>query len=108
MNPPLRPLDLGEGAREELLNRNYLDWVAQAFGESGLGVSGFALFILFAGAIGLFNWTESFKVPTIWLVLMTPLVASALPVPVVWRLVGLITVAVATLFTGLWIYWRRM
>jgi len=98
---------IGEAAREALLNREWLAWISEAFGVS-VGVSGFATFVLFAGALGLFNWTETFKVPVIWLVLMTPLVAAALPVPVVWRLVGIVTTALAMLFVGLWVYWRRM
>lgn len=99
---------LGEAAREALFNREFLRWIAEAFGASGIGVSGFALFVLFMGALGLYNWTETFVVPAVWLVLMAPLVASALPVPVVWRLVGIITTALAMLFVGLWVYWQRM
>lgn len=101
-------LDLGDDALEHLMNREYLEWTAEAYGASGVGVSGFALFVLFAGALGLFNWSESFKVPAVWLTIMTPLVATALPVPVVWRLAGLVTTALAMLFVGLWIYWQRM
>lgn len=101
------PLALGEPAREALLDREWLRWVAEAFGASGIGVSGFALFVLFAGAVGLFNWTETMKVPAVWLVIMTPLVASALPVPVVMRLMGIITAALAMLFMAIWAYWRR-
>lgn len=98
---------LGDAAREALLERDYLRWIAEAYGASGIGVSGFALFVLFSGAIGLFNWTESFKVPAVWLVIMTPLVASVLPVPVVMRLMGIISVAVAMLFVAIWVYWQR-
>lgn len=99
---------LGEAAREALFNRNWLKWVGEAFGASGLGVSGVALFVIFGGAVGLFNWSESFKVPAVWLTLMTPLVAATLPAPVVWRLLGIVTTALAMLFVGLWLYWRRM
>jgi len=98
---------LGEAGREALGNQDILKWIAESYAV-GVGVSGFALFVLFSGALGLFNWTETFKVPAVWLVLMTPLVATALPVPVLWRLVGLITTALAMLFVGLWIYWKRM
>lgn len=102
------PLELGDAAKDALLEREYLRWVAEAYGASGFGVAGFSLIVLFAGALGLFNWTESFKVPAVWLAVTTPLVATALPVPVVWRLIGLMTVAVAMLFVGLWLYWRRL
>lgn len=99
---------IGESAREALFNEEWLKWVGEAYGASGLGVAGTALFVLFLGALGLYNWSESFKVPAVWLALTAPLVASALPVPVVWRFVGIITTAVAMLFVGLWFYWRRM
>lgn len=99
--------DLGAPAREALVEGDFLEWIAEGYGASGIGVSGFALFVLFAGAIGLFNWTESFKVPAVWLALMTPLMAVALPVPAVMRIFGIITVAVAMLFVALWTYWWR-
>lgn len=99
--------DLGQPAREELIDGNFPEWMGEAYGASGLGVSGFALFVLFIGAIGLFNWTESFKVPAVWLALMTPIMAVVLPVPVIMRLTGIITVAVAMLFLGMWMYWQR-
>jgi len=99
---------IGEEARDTLFEGDLPGWVAEAFGASGLGVAGTTLFVIFLGALGLFNWTETFKVPAVWLVLTTPLVATTLPVPVVWRLMGLITTAVAMLFVGLWLYWRRL
>jgi len=98
---------IGEAAREALFNEEWLTWVAESYGVA-VTVSGFALFVLFSGSLGLYNWTETFKVPAVWLVIMTPLVAASLPVPVLWRLVGLVTTAVAMLFVGLWVYWRRM
>lgn len=100
--------DIGEDAREELYDNNFPEWIGEAYGASGLGVSGVALFILFIGAVGLFNWTESFKVPAVWLAIMSPVIAVALPVPAVMRLMGIITVAVAVLFVALWAYWQRM
>ena len=99
--------EIGQDALDALLDQRWLDWLTMSYGESGLGVSGVALFVLVAGAVGLFNWTESFRVPAVWLALMGPLVALALPVPVRLRLVGLVTVAVAMLFVALWIYWSR-
>lgn len=101
-------LFIGEDAKQALFNEEWLRWIAEAYGASGIGIPGFVLFVMFGGAVGLFNWTETFKVPAVWLVLMTPLVASALPVPIVWRLVGIITTALAMLFVGLWVYWQRM
>jgi hypothetical protein len=100
-------LELGATAREALFDGDYPVWVAEAFAASGIGTSGFALFILFAGAIGLMNWSEGFRVPAVWVALMSPLVAATLPVPVVMRLFGVITTAVASLFIGLWIYFGR-
>jgi hypothetical protein len=97
---------IGENATTAMQNEQWLSWVSEAYGVS-LTVPGFGAFVLFAGAVSLFNWTESFRVPAIWLVLMTPLIATLLPVPMVWRLVGLITTALAALFVGLWLYWRR-
>lgn len=99
---------LADPAHDALMDHEFLEWVGEAYGASGVGVGGTALFVLFAGAIGLFNWTESFKVPAVWLALMTPLAAAALPVPVVWRIAGIVTTAVAVLFVGLWAYWRRL
>lgn len=103
-----RALQVGTDAMGELLDGDYPEWIAEAYGASGIGVGGTALFVLFMGALGLYNWSETFKVPAVWLVLMTPLVAGLLPVPVVWRLAGLITTALATLFLGLWVYWNRV
>lgn len=100
--------DLSDAPRSELVDGNFPEWVAEAFGASGMGVSGFVLFVLFTGAIGLFNWSEGMTVPAVWVVVMTPVVSAFLPVPIVWRLVGMITVAVAFLFVGLWFYWQRM
>ena len=101
-------LELGTTAREALFNEEYLRWLAEAYGASGLGATGFTLFIVVAGAIGLQNWSETFKVPAVWLALMTPLVAATLPVPVVWRIIGIVTMAVAMLFIGLVLYWNRL
>lgn len=101
-------LRIGSTAEEELFNRNFPEWVGEAYGASGLGVAGFAALVLFGGALGLFNWSESFKPPAIWLILTTPLIASVLPVPVVMRVAGIATTALAMLFIGLWLYWRRL
>lgn len=106
MNPTI--LQIGGDAREALSNRQWPEWVAEAFGASGLGVAGFAALVLFGGALGLLNWSESFKPPAVWLILMTPLVSAVLPVPVVMRVAGIVTTAFAMLFIGLWLYWRRL
>lgn len=97
---------LGEAAQTALENGDYPKWITESYAVA-LTVEGVALFTLFGGALGLFNWTESFKPPAIWLSVMTPLIAALLPVPVLWRVLGLVTVAVATLFVGLWLYWNR-
>jgi hypothetical protein len=100
--------ELGHAAEDAFFAQDWLQWVGEAYGASGFGVAGTALVVLFAGALGLFNWTESFKVPAVWLALTTPLVAATLPAPIVWRLIGVLTTAVAMLFIGLFIYWRRL
>lgn len=100
-------MTLGEAAYEALNNHEFPRWVAESYGASGLGVAGAALFVIFIPAVGLFNWSESFKVPAVWLSLTTPLLAAALPVPVVWRLIGIITTAVAALFLGIWVWFNR-
>lgn len=97
----------GDKAREALFDGDWPRWVGEAYGASGLEVAGVALFILFAGALGLFNWTESFRVPAVWLALMTPIMAVVLPAPALMRLMGIITLAVAILFVALWAYWQR-
>lgn len=97
----------GDPAREALVDGDFPEWVGEAYGASGLGVGGFALFVLFGGALALFNWTESFTPPAVWLALMTPLVAAVLPVPALMRVMGIVTVAVAVLFVALWTYWQR-
>lgn len=102
------PTEFGDAARKSFFNEEWLQWIGEAYGASGFQVSGTALVFIFAGALGLYNWTETFKVPAVWLALTTPLVAAALPAPVVWRLVGLLTTAVAMLFIGLFVYWRRL
>jgi len=38
---------------------------------------------------------------------MSPLVAATLPAPVVMRLMGIVTIAVAMLFVALWTVWQR-
>lgn len=101
-------LEVGAAAEEALFNEEFLRWLGEAYGASGLAPSGFTLIVLFIGAIGLFNWTETFKVPAIWLAIVTPLVATTLPVPVVWRVLGIVTTGVALLFVGLYVYWNRI
>jgi hypothetical protein len=99
---------IGEAAQRAFFNEEWLQWVGEAYGASGLGVAGTALFVMFMGALGLYNWTETFKVPAVWLAITAPLLAGALPAPIVWRVVGIVTTAVAMLFVALWLYWRRM
>jgi len=100
-------MTLGHEAREALFNQQFPKWVAESYAASGIGVAGVALFVMFIPAVGLFNWSESFKVPAVWLALTTPLLAASLPVPVVWRLIGIITTALAGLFIGLWVWFNR-
>lgn len=100
--------EFGSEAREAFFNQEWLSWLGEAYGASGFGVAGTALVVVFAGAIGLFNWTESFKVPAVWLSLTTPVIAATLPAPVVWRIVGIVTLGVAVLFLGLFVWWRRL
>ena len=99
--------EIGTDAQNALFDEQWVQWIGEAYGASGLGVSGVALFILVTGAVGLFNWSESFRVPVVWLVLMTPLVAVTLPVPVIFRLIGIVTTGVALLFVALWMFWNR-
>lgn len=99
---------IGEPAQDALFNGELMKWIAEAYGAGPVGVPAFALFVLFLPSLGLFNWTESFRVPAVWLVLMTPSIAFLLPVPAVMRLAGLVTTALAMLFVGLWLYWRRL
>lgn len=101
-------LELGAAGREALFNEQYLKWLAETFGASGLTPAGVSLFVIVIGAVGLMNWSETFKVPAIWIALMSPLVAATLPVPVVWRLLGVVTTALAMLFVGLWVIWSRL
>lgn len=101
-------LELGAAARKALFNEEFLRWLGEAYGASGIAPTGFSLFVMFMGVIGIYNWTESFKPPAIWLGLVAPLVAGSLPVPIVWRIIGVVTTAVAMLFIGLYAYWQRV
>lgn len=101
-------MSIGDPAREALLNQDYLRWVGESFGASGFGISGTALVVIFGGAIGLFNWTESFKAPAVWLALTGPLLAATLPAPIVARVLGIVTLGVAMLFIGLFVWWRLL
>lgn len=101
-------LELGAAGRDALFNEQYLKWLAETYGASGLEPAGFTLFVMFIGAIGIYNWTESVRPPAIWLALVTPLIAGTLPVPVVWRVIGIVTTAVAGLFIALYVYWNRV
>lgn len=98
---------IGGAAREAATNEQWLTWIAEAFGV-GVTVPGFSLFVLFAGAIGIMNWTETLKAPAVWVTIMAPTVAATLPVAVVWRIVGVATTALALLFLGLYVYWGRI
>ncbi|MFY4815919.1 hypothetical protein ACOJIV_25010 [Haloarcula sp. AONF1] len=98
---------IGGAAEEAARNEQWLDWLIESYAV-GIGVPGFSLFVLFGGALAMMNWTETLKAPAVWLTVMSPLVASTLPVAVVWRILGLVTTALALLFLGLYRYWGRV
>lgn len=98
---------IGGAAQDAAANEQWLTWLIEAFAV-GVTAPGFSLFVLFAGAIGLMNWTETLKAPAVWLTIMTPLVAATLPVAVVWRILGIVATALALLFLALYRYWGRV
>ena len=98
---------IGGAAREAATNEQWLSWLVESFAVA-VTAPGFSLFVLFAGAVGLMNWTETLKAPAVWLTIMAPLVAATLPVAVVWRILGIVTTAVALLFLALYAYWGRV
>lgn len=98
---------IGGAAQEAAANEQWLEWIIESYAVS-VGAPGVALFALFGGALGILNWTESLKPPVVWVTLMAPLVASTLPVAIVWRVLGLVTTGVALLFLALYMYWGRI
>lgn len=98
---------IGGAAREAATNEQWLTWLIESFAVA-VTAPGFSLFVLFAGAVALMNWSETLKAPAVWLTIMTPLVAATLPVAVVWRILGIVSTALALLFLALYRYWGRV
>ena len=100
------PLAADGSAR--LYEGEYLRWIVEIYAEAGVTVPGFGLFVLFGGAMGLWNWTERKGPPLVWLALMTPTVAiGLLPAAVLRRIAGALTLMAAFVLIGLYLYSRR-
>ena len=83
-----------------------IDWVVAPYAATGLGVTGFGFFFIAMIGVGMYNWSESFVVPTVWITLMSGVLVTMAPGPLVSRFFGLIVGGVALLFVGLVYYLR--
>lgn len=83
------------------------DWVTAVFASSGIGTTGFGFFLILTISVGLKNWSESFTIPMVWLVLMTSALVAMVPAPVADRLFGLIVAGIAFALIGILYYARR-
>ena len=74
--------------------------------DIGLAVVGAILVLV--GFVSLLNWSEGWVVPSTWLALTAPMVATAaLPGGMIRLIGGILTLAGAMLFIGLWYWWGR-
>jgi len=83
-----------------------VDWVVGVHASTGIGLTGFGFFFILTVGVGLYNWSEGFVVPTVWVTLMSGVLVTMVPGPVIGRIFGLIVGGVALLFVGLVYYLR--
>lgn len=83
------------------------DWVFCPYSiEVGLPVVGSILMLIVF--VGLFNWSESWRLPLTWLTLVAPVVAViALPGGLIRLIGGLVTFGVLVMFIGIYYWWGR-
>lgn len=91
----------------EMLINDTFSWIAcsHALNSGGLLVVGTFVYASFFAV--LLNWTESIYPPMVWTALSSSVVFSFLPGSLAMRLVGLISIIVATGVVMLWQAWRR-
>lgn len=83
------------------------NWVFAPYcADIGVAAVGGIMFVM--GFVGLYNWTESWTMPLVWTSLVAPLVAvTALPGGLIRLIGGVVTLAVAMLFLGVWWWYGR-
>lgn len=90
-----------------LSSGDIFEWLSCVFSIDYLGRAGFGLFVLGIPFVGLYNWSESYTLPMIWLAIAAPTISAAfIPGTVARRIAGLLTAAVALLIIGLYIWFR--
>lgn len=83
------------------------DWVFCPYAVD-IGIVAVGTILLVIGFIGLYNWSESWSIPLVWLALVTPLVSmTALPGGLIRIIAGLATFGVALMILGLYWWWGR-
>lgn len=91
-----------------IANGNLFDWMMCPYTIGGLGLTGFGVFVVALPFVGLKNWSESWRVPMVWLAIAVPSMSSLLlPGSVLRRIAGAITVAFAMLIIGIYWWWGR-
>lgn len=92
---------------ELLADGQIFRWVRCPYIIDGLGEAGFGLFLVGLPFVALFNWSESYTMPLIWLAISVPTLGAAiLPGVVIRQIAGLLTAALALLIIGLYIWLR--
>jgi len=87
-----------------LANGELFNAINCPYAIGGLGITGVGMMVVLTGFVGLYNWSESWTVPLVWLAIVVPSMgATLLPGAVLRRVAGLLTLAVAGLMIGL--YW---
>lgn len=83
------------------------DWVFCPYAiEVGLPVVGTMLMAI--GFVGMFHWSESWRLPVTWLAIVAPIVAAtALPAGLIRLIGGIVTFGVLLFFIGIYYWWGR-
>lgn len=83
-----------------------LDWVMCPYTITGIGLQGFGFFLILTVAAGMLNWSESFRLPAVWIVLSAGVLVAMVPAPLVDRIFGFIVAAIFLFFLGVIYYFR--
>jgi len=85
------------------------NWLICGYAIGGLGLTGVGAFVVGMGFIGLYNWSESWEVPVVWLATVVPAMAAGFLIPgsLQRRIAGVITVGAAMLLIGIYWWWGR-
>lgn len=89
-----------------LVNQTF-DWIVCSHAMNSGGVLVVGTFMWAAVFTILLNWTESIYPPMTWSALISGVLFTFLPGDLLMRVVGLVTIIVASVIVMVWHAWRR-